>query len=162
MSKQAIFRLLRRVALLLIVYYCFRAVPLEIRGREKYREVTRWPITQALVQSANVSMTSFSWSPRKIRYCPDMQYSYSVADRTYINRNQIFDFSCLPDVQGFVAKYGPGSSIPIAYDPSNPNTTVIPSSIVDTWLPWEDLLGGFFFLVVLAVDLIATRPEPKT
>jgi hypothetical protein len=162
MTKQSIFRVLRRIALLLIVFFCFQAVPLEIGAKEKYRVVSQWPVTHAVVQSASVSITSFSWSPKKIRYCPDMEYSYSVAGRTYTNRNQIFDFSCWPDAHDFVAKYGPGSSIPVAYDPSNPNTTVIPSSIVDTWLPWEDLLGGLFFLVVLAVDLIATRPEPKT
>jgi hypothetical protein len=90
-----------------------------------------------------------------------MNYSYSVSGRTYTNRNQVFDFSCWPNAQDFVAKYGPGSSLPIAYDPMNPNTTVVPSSIVDSWLPWEDLLGGFFFLILLAADVIAVRPEPN-
>jgi len=90
-----------------------------------------------------------------------MEYSYSAAGRTYTNRNQIFDFSCWPDAYDFVAKHGPGSSVPVAYDPMNPGTTVVPSSIVDTWLPWEDMFGGFFFLLVLAADLITTR-SPNT
>jgi len=159
MTKQSIFRFLRRLALLLIVFYCFRAVPLEIRAKEKYREISRWPVTHAVVQSASVSPTGFSWSPRKTNYCPEMEYSYSVAGRTYTNRNQNFDFSCRPDAHDFVAKYGPGSSISIAYDPINPNTTVIPSSIVDAWDVWVDLLGGIFFLVLLVADLSATQSE---
>jgi Protein of unknown function (DUF3592) len=159
MTKQFIYRLLRRLALLLFVFYCFRAVRLEFGAKEKYREISRWPVAHAVVQSASVSLTSFSWSPRKIRYCPDMEYSYSVAGRTYTNRNQIFDFSCKPDADGFVAKYGPGTSVLIAYDPTNPNTTVIPSSIVDAWDVWVDLIGGIFFSVVLLADLSATRSE---
>lgn len=84
----------RSLGLLLIVFYCFRAVPLEIRAKEKYREISRWPVTHAVVQPASVSLRSFSWSPKKIRYCPDMEYSYLVAVRTYTDRNQIFDSSC--------------------------------------------------------------------
>jgi hypothetical protein len=159
MSKQFIFRLVRRLALLLIVFYCFRAVPLEIRAERKYREISSWPVTHAVVQSASVSITNFSWSPKKIRDCPDMEYSYSIAGRTYTTRNQIFDFNCWPDANDFVAKYGPGSSIPIAYDPVNPNTTVKPSSIVAARDWWVDLLGGLFFLVLLVADLSATRSE---
>lgn len=84
----------RSLALLLMVFYCFRAVPLESRAKEKYREISRWPVTHAVFQSASVSTTSFSWRPKKIRYCPDREHGYSVAGRAYTNRNQIFDFSC--------------------------------------------------------------------
>ena len=159
MTKQSIFRLLRRLALLLIVFYCFRAVALEFRAKEKYWEISGWPVTHAVVQSANVSIMSFSWSPKKIRYCPDMVYSYSVAGHTYTSRNQVFDLSCRPNADDFVTKYRPGSSIPIAYDPTNPTATVIPSSVVDAWDVWVDLLGGIFFFLVLMVDVSATRPE---
>jgi hypothetical protein len=108
-----------------------------------------------------VSVTSFSWLDHPINRCPDLEYSYSVAGHTYMSRNQVFDLSCRPNADDFVAKYGPGSSIPVAYDPINPNTTVIPSSIVDAWDVdvWVDLLGGMFFLVFLVADLSATRSE---
>ena len=89
-----------------------RAVPLEIRAERKYREISSWPVTHAVVQSASVSITNFSWSPKKIRDCPDMEYSYSIAGRTYTTRNQIFDFNCWPDANDFVAKYGPGAQFP--------------------------------------------------
>jgi hypothetical protein len=162
MRKQFIYRLLRRLALLLFVSYCCRTVWLEFGAKQKYRDISRWPVAHAVIQSARVSLTSFSWSSKKIRYCPDIQYSYSVGGRTYTNRNQIFDFSCKPDADGFVAKYGPGTSVLIACDPTNPNTTVIPSSIVDAWDIWVDLTGGIFFLVLLLVDLSTTRSESHT
>lgn len=159
MAKQSVFRLLRRVALLLIVFFCFRAVALEFRARGKYREITRWPVTQAVVKSARVSVTGFSWNTKLINRCPDLEYSYSVSGHAYTGRNQVFDLSCRPNADDFVAKYGPGSSIPIAYDATNPNMTVIPSSIVEAWDVWVDLLGGLFFLLLLMVDLSATRSE---
>src|ERR1700740_1457446 len=109
MTKQSVLRLVRRLAWLLIVSYCSRAVPLEIKARGKYREISRWPVTHAVVQSANVSITSFSWSSKKTRFCPEFEYTYSVAGRTYTNRNQIFDFSCWPDAYDFISKHGPGS-----------------------------------------------------
>ena len=159
MAKQSVFRVLRRIALLLIIFLCFRAVALEFSARGKYREITRWPVTQAVVRSARVSVSGFSWSKKPIRSCPDLEYSYSVAGHAYTRRNQVFDLSCRPNADDFVAKFGPGRSLPIAYDPTNPNTTVIPSSIVDAWDVWVDLLAGTFFLLLLIVDLSATRSE---
>jgi hypothetical protein len=161
MTKQSVYVIVRRFAWLMIIFYCFRAVPLEIKSREKFREISRWPVTNAVVQSSGVSITSFSWSSRNSRFCPNIEYTYSIAGRTYTNRNQVFDLSCWPDAYNFVAKYGPGSPIVIAYDPTNPKTTVVPSSVVDTWLPWEDLLAGFIFLAVLATDLLATRGQSR-
>jgi hypothetical protein len=161
MTKESVFRLLRRTIVALSVYYCFHAVPLEIRASRRFWDVARWPVTEAVVRSANVSVTSYPWSSKSDRFCPDVQYSYTVSGQSYTNRNQVFDFSCWPDAYSFVAKYQPGNAIQIAYDPSNPNNTIVPSSVSDPGYPWGDMLGGMFFLVLLFADILFTRRESE-
>jgi hypothetical protein len=144
---------------MLVIYYCFHAVPLEIKASRMFREVAHWPIAEASIHSASVTVTRFSWSSRSNRFCPDMEYSYSVAGKKYTSRNQVFDFGCWPDAYGFVAKHQPGTSILIAYDPKNPTITIVPSGVSDIGFPWDDVLGGTFFVLVLMGDFSLARRE---
>jgi hypothetical protein len=153
------YALLRRAFLVLVIYYCFHAVPLEIKASRMYREVAQWPVAEASVLSASVTVTRFSWSPKSNRFCPDMEYSYSVAGKKYTTRNRVFDFGCWPDAYRFVAKHQPGTSILIAYDPTNPMSTIVPSSVSDTGFPWGDVLGGTLLVLVLMGDIFLARRE---
>jgi hypothetical protein len=94
-DQEAILRLLRRTIPLIAVYYCFHAVPLEIKASQRYREVARCPVTEAAVHSANVLVTRFTWSSKADRFCPDMEYSYAVAGQSYTSRNQSLRFQLL-------------------------------------------------------------------
>lgn len=152
--------LLRRGALLLFVYLSFHAVPLEIKAIQKYRDVAKWPTTEAVILSARVSATSFSWSHRESRFCPDLEYSYSVAGEAFTSRNRLFDFACWPEGSRFVAEHQRGSTIQIAYDPSNPSVTVVPGNLVAPGYPWVELIGGMFFLVLLLGDIALVRRKP--
>jgi Protein of unknown function (DUF3592) len=153
---------IRRLLCLSIAYFCFHAAVLESRASRRYRDVARWPVADATVQSATPGWTSYSWSGKKNRYCPEMTYSYSIAGRHYSSYNRVFDFGCWPDAYDFVAQHQPGSLIQIAYDPSDPRVSIVPASVRDPGYPVADVLGGCFFLLCLLVDLFASwiRPEP--
>jgi len=153
---------IRRLLCLLTVYSCFHAAVLESRASRQYREVSHWPIAEATVQSATPGWTSYSWGGKKNRYCPEMTYSYSVANHRYSSYNRVFDFTCWPDAYDFVAQHRPGSLIPIAYDPTDPNVSIVPASVRDPGYPVVDLVGGCFFILCLLVDLFTswTRQEP--
>lgn len=147
----------RQIFMLLVVCFCFNAVRLELRAGREYRRVQEWPLTDAVVNAASVYETSFSWSSHRDRYCPRLEYSYSVAEHRFTSSNQVFDFPCRPDVHEFVDRHGPGTSIRIAYDPASPMISIIPASVTDPGYPWLDLLGGAFFSLVLLADLFSTR-----
>jgi hypothetical protein len=153
--------LIRRLLCLLVVYFCFHAAVLESRASRQYREVARWPVAEATVQSATPGWTSYSWSGKKNRLCPEMTYSYSAGSRRYSSYNRVFDFTCWPDAYDFVAEHRPGSSIQIAYDPSDPNVSIVPTSVRDPGYPFADIIGGCFFVLCLLADLFApwTRQE---
>jgi Protein of unknown function (DUF3592) len=148
--------LIRRLLCLLIVYFCFHAAVLESRASRQYRTITHWPKTEATVQSATPGWTSYSWSYKNNRYCPQMTYSYSIADRDYSSYNRVFDFVCWPDAYDFVAQHQRGTLIQVAYDPSDPRVSIVPASVRDPGYPVADLAGGCFFLLCLLVDLYAS------
>ena len=67
----------------------------------------------------------------------------------------MFDFVCWPDAYDFVADHKPGAFVTIAYDPSNPAISSIPSAVKSPGYPWGDILGGFVFAGSLLVDIFA-------
>lgn len=152
---------IRRLLFLLVIYFCFHAAVLESRASRQYREVARWPIAEATIQSSFPGWTSYSWGGKKNRYCAEMTYSYSVAGHNYSSYNRVFDFTCWPDAYDFVGQHRPGSSIQIAYDPSDPRVSIVPASVRDPGYPIADLAGGCFFLLCLLLDLFVswTRQE---
>jgi uncharacterized protein DUF3592 len=154
---------IRRLLCLLIVYFCFHAAVAESRASRQYREVARWPVAEATIQSATPGWTSYSWSGKKNRNCPEMTYSYLVASRRYSSYNRVFDFVCWPDAYDFVGQHRPGTLIQIAYNPADPRVSIVPASVRDPGFPVEDLVGGCFFLLCLLVDLFIswTRPDPS-
>src|SRR5215469_4841186 len=89
--------LLRRAGLLLVVFLFFHSAVLELRASRQYREVAKWPVTQASITSSTVYWTSYSWSGKQNRACPKLRYKYVVQARSYDGDNQIFDFECWPD-----------------------------------------------------------------
>ena len=58
MSKGFLGRLFRRTILALGVIFCFRAVPLELKAGQQFKQVAKWPVTQALLRSSAVYPTS--------------------------------------------------------------------------------------------------------
>ena len=143
----------RRGILMLIVYFCFHAVPLEFKANREYKRVHEWPVTDAVISSSRVYETRYSWTARDDRFCPKLGYSYSVTGRHYEGYNDVFDFTCWPDAYSFVGQHPPGTHVQIAYDPANPIVSIVPTSIQDPGYPWGDMIGGTFFLVVLLCDL---------
>jgi hypothetical protein len=141
--------LLHRTLLALVVFFCFRAVVLEMRASQQYKRVSKWPITHAQISSSIVYTTSYSWTGKTNRFCPQLTYSYTVQKHDYVSSNRVFDFVCWPDAYDFVAQHKPGTMVTIAYDPSDPNVSVIPSAVKDPGYPWGDLLGGIALTAVL-------------
>ena len=144
---------LRRAVYLLAIVYCFHGAALELRAHRQYTQVSNWPTTEASVSSSAVYWTSYSWSGKQNRDCPKLGYRYAVQGRTYEGYNRVFDFTCWPDAYDFVAEHQPGALIQIAYDPSNPAISIIPSAVRDPGYPWGDIAGGIIFAVILLVDL---------
>jgi hypothetical protein len=144
---------LRRAILLLVVFYCFHGAVLELRANRQYRNVRKWPLTQALVSSSAVYWTNYSWSGKQNRYCPKLSYKYKVQTNSYYGYNRVFDFVCWPDAYDFVAHHQPGDFITIAYDPANPAISFVPDAVRNPGYPWGDIIGGIIFAVVLLVDL---------
>ena len=142
---------------MLVVYFCFHAVVLELRANHEYQRMIKWPVTDATINTTTVYETSYSWSGMMNRYCPKVYYNYSVMGHSYVGHNSVFDFTCWPDGYNFVAKHRPGTSIQITYDPADPDITIIPSSIQDPGYPWGDIIGGTLFLIVPLLDLFVSR-----
>jgi hypothetical protein len=149
---------LRRAILILLVYGCFRAVPLEFKATREYQQIVQWPVADAVINSATVGATSYSWGWRKNRFCPKLDYNYTVKGHEYASYNSVFDFTCWPDAYNFVAQHRPGTSIQIAYDPTDPAVTIVPTSIRDPGYPWGDIVGGALFFIILVSDLFLSRP----
>jgi hypothetical protein len=144
---------------MLVVYFCFHAVSLELKASREYTRVRQWPVTEALIVSASVNVTRYSWTGQNDRHCPLLGYTYSVMGNGYESYNSVFDFTCWPDAYNFVAQHHAGESIQIAYDPAHPVVTVIPSSIRDPGYPWVDMIGGMLFLIILVSDLSRLGPS---
>ncbi len=75
--------LLRRAVLLLVIFYCFHGAVLELRASRQYRQVAKWPMTQAFISSSAVYWTSYSWSGKHNRNCPKLNYKYTLQTRIY-------------------------------------------------------------------------------
>jgi hypothetical protein len=164
MSKVFLGRLVRRAILALGVIFCFRAVPLELKAGQQFKQVAKWPMTQALVRSSAVYTTSYTWGGKRIRFCPILDYGYTVQTRTYVGSNSVFDFVCWPDAYDFVAQHKPGAFVTIAYDPSSPTTSIIPNTVRDPGYPWGDIIGGIIFAAILLADIFGTwtrEPAPQ-
>jgi hypothetical protein len=137
---------------------------MELRARQQFKQVAKWPVTQALISSSAVYTASYTWSGRQNRFCPILNYKYAVQTRTYVGSNSVFDFVCWPDAYDFVAQHKPGTFVPIAYDPSDPTTSIIPSAMRDPGYPYGDIIGGIVFAVILLVDLFGSgwlQSEPQ-
>ena len=148
--------LVRRILLGLVVVFCFRAVPLELRASQQFRRVAKWPVTDALISSSAVYTTSYTWSGKKNRFCPILSYRYTVQTHAYIGSNSVFDLVCWPDAYDFVAQHKPGTLVAIAYDPVEPNTSIVPSAIQDPGYPWGDMIGGTVFSGILLLDMFGS------
>jgi hypothetical protein len=156
MSKSFLGRLVRRTILALGLIFCFRAVLLELKAGQQFKQVAKWPMTQALVRSSAVYTTSYSWSGKRNRFCPALDYGYTVQTHTYVGSNSVFDFVCWPDAYDFVAQHKPGAFVTIAYDPSSPTTSIIPNTVRGPGYPWGDIIGGIIFAAILLADLLGT------
>ncbi|MGB6384744.1 MAG: DUF3592 domain-containing protein [Terriglobales bacterium] len=149
-------QLFRRTIIALGVIFCFHAVPLELKASRQFKQVAKWPVTQALIRSSTVHTTSYTWSGKQNQFCPILAYEYTVQTQTYVGSNRVFDFVCYPDAYDFVAQHKPGAFVTIAYDPSNPAISIIPSALKSPGYPWGDVLGGIVFAVFLLVDIFAS------
>jgi len=146
----------RRSLCLVAIYFLFHSAALELRASRQYRQVVKWPTIPAIVESATVTWTKYSWSWKTNRYCPQLTYGYSLNGHSYFGKNEVFDFVCWPDAYDFVAQHPRGSSIQIAYDPTNLATSVVPSSVRDPGYPSGDMIGGAFLLFIVLVDIFAS------
>jgi hypothetical protein len=145
---------LRRLLLLLIVFFCFRAAVKEVKAHRQFSETKRWPSAEATVESATVRCIPESWTTHCNRYCPQLQYQYSIRNEVFDATNRVFDFSCATEPYEFVIRHQPGKQVRIAYDPSNPTISIIPEVIVDPGPPYGDVVGGLFFVFLLVLDLM--------
>ncbi len=94
MSKSSYHDFFARTILALAVVFCFRAVPLELKAEQQFKQVTKWPVTQALIRSSAVYTASYTWSGKRNRFCPILDYGYTVQTHTYVGSNSVFDFVC--------------------------------------------------------------------
>jgi hypothetical protein len=147
---------IRRAFWVIMIYFCFSAANFELNAGRRYQQVKQWPLTDAIINSASVSETRYSWGSQ--RFCPQLGYTYSIKGHSFASSNKVFDFTCWPDAYGFVDRHRPGTSIQIAYDPTNPTVTVVPTSIQDPGGPWGDMIGGIFFLLILIADFLSVQP----
>lgn len=146
-------RNIRRIFFVTVVLFSSFEVSKEIAARKQYLLVTTWPRTNATILSAETLVTNVAWSYKKNNFCASLSYSYSVADRTHVGRNQIFGLPCWPEGTSFIRSHPAGTDIQIAYDPANPAISTVPGSITNPGGPWLSLLTGIFFLVCLCVDI---------
>jgi len=149
----------RRVFLVLLFFFSFRAAVLEIRANTIYREVTVWPRTDAKIFSADVLVTNFLWSYQQSNFCANFRFSYTVSGRTFVERNRTLGLACWPEGYSFIREHQPGSLIEIAYNPADPSIAVVPSNLDKPGFPWFDLFGGICLFILLCFDVLSSRRQ---
>jgi len=117
------------VVLALITFVCSDAAFREMQAHQRYQEVAKWPVTKAVITGDVVSWTSYSWSSKRNRDCPKIEYTYTAGGRNYRENNSVFDFVCWPDAYDFVAQHRTGTNLEVAYNPDDPTVTVVPDSV---------------------------------
>ena len=154
---------LRRLVLLVVVFFCFKAATRENNARPQYAELQTWPSTEAVVVSADVDCVRYSYATLGCgRYCPQLGYNYSVGGESYTATNQVFDFKCV-NLADFVNQHQPGKTVRISYDPQNPGTSLIPEVVRDPGFPVYDVALGLLFLFIFVADLaISWHSEEQT
>jgi len=55
--------LFRRAIIIIGLVFCFRALPLELRASQQFKQVAKWPVTQALIASSAVYTTPSRGDP---------------------------------------------------------------------------------------------------
>ncbi len=141
----------RRIFVLFVAWYCFKAMGMEKKAERMYQEIHRWPVTEAVIDTTSVSWKDVHWGG--YRCCPKLRYSYSIAGINYQGSNSIFDFTCWPSGYDFIAQHKPGTTIQIAYDPKDLNTSLVLFDIQRPSSPWLSCIVGVFCLALLALDL---------
>ena len=147
-----------RVFLLLMAWLSLRAIKPEMRAHKEFREVAAWPVTSAQVHSADSYWKRNSWGGS--RFCAKLEYSYSVEGRLYRGTNSIFDFGCHPDGYDVAAAHPPGSTVQVAYNPTDAAVTVVPGTFTDPGYPWFDMIAGTACLLIALWNILRSTSEP--
>jgi hypothetical protein len=153
-------KLIRRALWTLVVFFCCYDFFVQLKAARQYQRIIRWPKTEEFVRSADIYETGFPWIARFSRFCPKLEYSYSVAGHIYISHNGVPDLSCWQvdqDARDFVAQHSSGGSIQLAYDPVDPSVTFIPAALRDPGYPWFDAIVGTFFIALILDFQLAGR-----
>lgn len=142
---------MRRIFCLVFAWYAISGCTLVIRANRKYQQVQDWPRTNAHIESARAYWINTSW--HGYRHCARLHYRYSVNGQSIDEINQVFDFVCWPDGDDVVANHKPGTLIQIAYDPSAPEISVIPSAMMSPGFPWVSIVVGIGCVALFVMDV---------
>jgi hypothetical protein len=136
---------------------------LQLKASREYGRATRWPVTAAKIASSHGYVARYSWSDLGNKNCAKLTYSYVAMGQQLEATNTNLNFVCWPDGYDFAAQHPAGTAVQIAYDPSNPFVTFVPSSVRDPGFPWGYSIFGTLFGVAALVDLISLlfRRRPK-
>lgn len=127
-------RLMIPLALLLVGIL---VTALGVRVAGDMRASRDWPSTAGTVEAADVTMRSEGNENK--RFGAQVRYRYEVAGRAYTGERVSFE-SGLSPVRGLaeaaVARYAPGSTVRVFYDPARPDRAVLEpgGSSITSWL----------------------------
>jgi hypothetical protein len=141
------------------------AIPGAIAGVIVYklrevRRAARWPSTQGRIVHARLHSVRGKQSDGSttVSNLPDIEYAYSVGDVEYrakrIGIGEIRAGS--PDVEAALARYQPGSTGPVYYNPDNPNEAMLERDPPANPATLYAVAAGVV-LVGLAVVIVFTR-----
>ncbi len=141
------------------------------RGLIAARASTNWPSTMGKILSAQVveqkPVGTYSGSgSRRIDYRPVLQYSYSIAGKSYGGEHRIFNddvivYGSIQKAQAAIRNYPAGKIVQVFYDPSHPAYAVLEPGKAGP--SWRSLTSGLLCLLlalfpVWMVITIAANP----
>ena len=121
---------------------------------QKAQASTTWPSVQGEILASDVNY----WSDEDGDYYqPEVTFEYTVADRRYeasrINFSSDTSYNTNDDAQAVTNRYPVGQTIPVYYDPTEPDTAVLePGATAGSYLLLG--IGGFFILLSLIIGPI--------
>lgn len=129
-----------------------------VRGQMRARASRNWPMAVGKVLFATVdARRSRSGSGYSTNYYPNVIYEYVVNGQRFQN-NQMYSgvqygLGSYKRVEQKVAKYPPGSTVQVYYNPENPSQAVLEQSAPGSKILWFVVL---FILVMVAISVAFT------
>lgn len=97
-----------------------------------YRQIAAarsWTSTQAVVVGSWVDVDRGSGRNRRTRYIPKVNYSYTVAGRTFYNDyiwlTSTQSYTGRANAETFLRAYPRGGTVPVFYDPADPQRSAL-------------------------------------